>query len=274
MATQYFESMGMRLTRGRWFSAADHRREDKVMVVNESFARRIWSGRDPIGQKVKQGWPEDQNPWREVIGVVADVKTDELNENPSIQVFMPSGQEPQNGMVLVVRAAGDPLSLTPAIEAAIHEIDADVAVVQPRTMEQWMSASYSTQRYATSLLEVFAGIALLLAAVGIYGVTSYTVAQRTSEIGVRVALGASRIHVFRLVWTRAMTPSMIGLALGAAAAVALSSVLETLLYGVRRTDLPTFVTVGVIFAMTTTLAALIPAWRAMRVDPIQALRTE
>ena len=178
------------------------------------MAQRL-GGRDPIGQKVKQGWPEDENPWREVIGVVADVKTDELNENPSIQVFMPSGQEPQNGMALVVRAAGDPLSLTTAVEAAVHEIDADVAVVQPRTMEQWMSASYSTQRYATSLLEVFAGIALLLAAVGIYGVTSYTVAQRTSEIGVRVALGASRVHVFRLVWTRAMTPSMIGLALGA-----------------------------------------------------------
>ncbi|HEV8145999.1 MAG TPA: ABC transporter permease [Bryobacteraceae bacterium] len=274
VATQYFETLGMHLKRGRWFNDADHRRKDMVAVVNESLVRRIFAGRDPIGQKIKQGWPEDKSPWREVIGVVADVKTDELNEDPRMQIFLPNGQDPASGLTLVMRAKGDPLSLAPAVEAAIRGIDSDVAVYQPRTMQQVMSSSYATQRFATTLLQVFAGIALLLAAVGIYGVTSYTVAQRTPEIGVRVALGASRANVFGMVWSRAMTPSMIGLALGAASAIALSSVLETMLYGVKATDVTTFAIVGVIFAITTTLAALIPAWRAMRVDPIEALRTE
>jgi putative ABC transport system permease protein len=274
VATQYFETLGMHLKRGRWFNDADHRRKDMVVVVNESLVRRIFAGRDPIGQKIKQGWPEDKSPWREVIGVVGDVKTDDLNEDPRMQVFIPNGQDASNGLTLVVRAAGDPLSLAPAVEAAIRGIDSDVAVYQPRTMQQVMSSSYSAQRFATTLLQVFAGIALLLAAVGIYGVTSYTVAQRTPEIGVRVALGASRANVVGMVWSRAMTPSVIGLALGAVAAVALSSVLETMLYGVKATDVATFAIVGVIFAITTTLAALIPAWRAMRVDPIEALRTE
>jgi putative ABC transport system permease protein len=264
----------MHLKRGRWFNDADHRRKDMVAVVNESLVRRIFAGRDPIGQKIKQGWPEDKSPWREVIGVVADVKTDELSEDPRMQIFLPNGQDPSSGLTVVVRASGDPLSFAPAVEAAIRGIDSDVAVYQPRSMQQVMSASYSTQRFATTLLQVFAGIALLLAAVGIYGVTSYTVAQRTPEIGVRVALGASRANVFGMVWSRAMTPSMIGLALGAAAAIALSSVLETMLYGVKATDVATFAIVGMIFAVTTTLAALIPAWRAMRVDPIEALRTE
>jgi len=270
----YFEATGMRLARGRWLTASDGHEAPPVIVVNQTLAARLWPGRDPVGQRLKQGWPEDPTRWREVVGVVADSRQASLDQTPMMQVFLPNAQIRETEMTMVIRTDGDPRRVATAAERAIHQIDPQLPVYNIRTMEELMAGSYVRQRFETGLLEVFAAIALLLAALGIYGVTSYMVSQRITEIGVRVALGADRGDVLGMVLRRALAPSLIGLLIGTAGAVAASRAMKSMLYGVAGTDPVTLGTVAAIFLATAMLASVGPAWRALRVDPIEALRSE
>jgi putative ABC transport system permease protein len=197
-----------------------------------------------------------------------------LDRRHECRFFLPNSQIRENGLTLVVRTAGDPLRAAAAVERAIHQVDAELPVYNARTMDQLMAGSYAKQRFETGLLEAFALIALVLAALGIYGVTSYTVSQRTSEIGVRIALGARRSNVVSIVLGGALIPSLIGLGIGAAGAIAAAGAMRSMLFGVSGADPLTLFGVAAIFLFTTALACTVPAWRAMRVDPIEALRAE
>lgn len=275
VGTQFFETMGIRLVRGREFSEADAKAKDWRVIVNQTLARAMWGDRDPIEQKIRQGYAEDNAPWADVIGVVADVKQISLDSPEQMEIYLPLEKDDESGMTIVVRAAaGDPTSLAPAIGQAIREIDPNLPIYNLRRMEDRMAASYARQRFTTGLLEAFALVALALACVGIYGVTSFMVARATQEIGVRMALGARRADVLNMVLRRAMTPSGVGLAIGIAGAILAARAMQSMLFGVGAADPATFVLVALLFAISALAASIIPAWRAMRVDPIEALRTE
>jgi putative ABC transport system permease protein len=266
--------MGIRLLKGRAFNSADKGDSTKVVVINETLARRIWPGEDPIGKRLKQGWPESQSPWREVVGVVADVKLNGLERDTPMETYLPLQQEPWRQVGMVVRTTGDPLLAAATVERAIHSIDKDLPVSGVRSMEQLLGISMARRRLTMTLLASFAVLALALAAVGIYGVLSYSVRLRTHEIGVRMALGAQRGDVLRLVIGQGMKLVAVSLAIGLGAALALTRVMENLLFGVRATDPPTFVTVSLALALIALAACWIPAWRATKVDPMVALRHE
>jgi putative ABC transport system permease protein len=210
----------------------------------------------------------------EVVGVVADVKYSGLDANPEAAYYMPHRQNPWRAMYLVVRTASDPISLAPAIRAEVWSIDKDQPVAKVRTMDQLMAASVSQPRFRTLLLGVFGVAALMLAAMGIYGVMSYAVAQRTREIGIRMALGARMRDVTRLVVVNGMRLTLIGAATGLVLALALTRVMASLLFGVTPTDAATFGTVSLFLMLVAFVACYIPARRATKVDPLEALRYE
>jgi putative ABC transport system permease protein len=273
----YFETMGMRLVRGRLFTPADGPQSSRVVVINETLARRIFAGSDPLGKRLKQGWPETPeqfSPWREVVGVVADVKLEGLSELTPLQVYMPYAQSPTSDLAFVVRTAVDPASLQPAVEAAVHALDRDLPVFSVRTMDRVLEASIARERMAVLVLMVFAVVALTLASVGLYGVVAHGVTERTHEIGVRIALGAERRHVLGLVVRQGLSMAVLGTAIGVAGAIALSRWIEGLLFGVTATDPATIVAVVAMLLTVALVACYVPAWRATRVNPTQALRAE
>jgi putative ABC transport system permease protein len=261
----YFETMGTRLLRGRTFDARDTATTGKVLVVNEALAKRIWPGEDPIGKRLKQGWPETPEtvaPWREVVGLVADVKLNGVMVETPMQAYLPVVQEPSRGLALVVRTATDPASLGPAVEATVRQIDKDLPLFQTRTMDVMLEASLARQRMSMLVFTVFAVVALVLASVGLYGVVAHGVTERTHEIGVRMAL------------RQGISMAIVGTAIGVAGAVALSRWIEGILYGVKPTDPMTFTAVVALLLAVAFVACYVPAWRATRVDPTQALRSE
>jgi len=273
----YFETMGMRLVRGRLFTPADGPQSSRVVVINETLARRIFAASDPLGKRLKQGWPETPeqfSPWREVVGVVADVKLEGLSELTPLQVYMPYAQSPTSDLAFVVRTAVDPASLQPAVEAAVHALDRDLPVFSVRTMDRVLEASIARERMAVLVLMVFAVVALTLASVGLYGVVAHGVTERTHEIGVRIALGAERRHVLGLVVRQGLSMAVLGTAIGVAGAIALSRWIEGLLFGVTATDPATIVAVVAMLLTVALVACYVPAWRATRVNPTQALRAE
>jgi predicted permease len=270
----FFRAMGIRLLKGRAFTEADADGKPTVTVVNETMARRFWPGEDPIGKRLKQGWPEDQTPWREVVGVVADVKTNGVDRQTPLQAYLPLAQRPANSVALVVRASGNPLSLATAAERAVHEVDKDLPVSDARSMDQLMSGAIARQRLTLALLLGFGLLALVLAAVGIYGVISYSVSLRTHEFGVRMALGARAGDVVRLVIGQGLRLTLAGVALGLLCAFGLTRWMESLLFGVRATDPLTFAVITVLLTAIALLACYLPARRAARVDPMVALRYE
>jgi putative ABC transport system permease protein len=274
VSADYFEAMGIRLLKGRGFTSADTADSAKVAVINETLARRIWPGEDPIGKRLKQGLPEDQRPWREVVGVVADVKLNGLERDTPMQTYLPFVQEPWSQVGVVVRTAGDPLIAANAVERAIHSIDKDLPVSAIRSMEQLLGISMAQRRLTMTLLLSFAALALLLASVGVYGVISYSVRQRTRELGVRMALGAQRRHVLKMILAHGLKLALIGIAIGLLAAFALTRWMETLLFNVRATDPLTFAAIPVVLLLVALVACWIPAWRATKVDPMVALRVE
>jgi putative ABC transport system permease protein len=268
----YFDTMGMQLVRGRGFTAADRNGTPYVAVVNESFVKRFWPNGDALGKRLKQGWPEDKTPWREIVGVVKDVKTEGVDQPTRIQVYLPLAQEPFSFVTVVARATGDPARLRSAVERAVREVDPNLPVYDILTLPEIMQRGVGSQRLLMILLLGFGGLALLLAAVGVFGVNAYAVSQRTHELGVRMALGADRGRVLKMVLAQGFVTCAIGIALGIVAAIGATRLLRTLLYQVTPYDPFTFASVTAVLILITAAACYLPALRATRVDPVAALR--
>jgi putative ABC transport system permease protein len=266
--------MGIRLLQGRGLDDRDLTNSPAVVVVNETFARRFFGANNPIGARVKQGWPEDRTPWREIVGVVNDVRVGALQGDQILQAYLPVRQVSQGSGAFVVRAAANPAVLSRSIEAAVHEIDPNLPLFNIQTMGEVIDAGIGNERLTMVLLLGFAGLALLMAAIGVFGVTGYSVTQRTHELGVRMALGARPSSVLALVLRQEMGACLIGIAVGIAGAWLMSSLLESLLFGVTSRDTVTLSIASLVLLVVTALACFIPARRATRVDPVTALRLE
>ena len=274
VSPNFFETMGVRLLRGRLFTAADTPESAPVAIINETLARRIWPGEDPIGKRIKKGLPEEDRPWREVIGVVNDIKHNGVERATSMQTYFPFAQESARTLAVVARTQGNPLALAASVEQAIHSIDKDLPVYAILTMDQWLGNSLAQRRLTLVLLASFAALALLLAGVGVYGVISYAVKQRTHELGIRMALGAQARDVLALVLAQGLKLALIGIGLGLLAAFALTRWMESLLFGVRPADPLTFTLIAAVLALVSLFACWVPARRATKVDPLVALRCE
>jgi putative ABC transport system permease protein len=271
----FFRTMGMEIVRGRGFEPSDNLDALPVVVVNEAFVRRFLPEEDPIGRRFTRGNPEDPEAfWVTIVGVVADSRRSGLTEPVRPAGFRPTSQGTPRSMEVVVRTAGQPLAFVPELRRIMRELDPQMPIVQLRTVEQAMAETVATRRFVMLLLAVFAGLAVTLAAVGIYGVLSFLVGQRTREFGVRMALGAEPLAVLGLVLRQAMGHVLLGVLLGAAGALALTRLLASQLYGVSPTDPLTFVGVTALLVGVALLAAYLPARRAARVDPMIALRAE
>ena len=234
----------------------------------------MWPDENPIGQSLKQGWPEDRGSWREVVGVVADVKFNGLTAETPLQVYLPIDQEPVRDLALVARTSGDPASLLPTVESLVHDLDRDLPLFGKRTMDQILESSMARERMSMIVFMVFAAVALALASIGLYGVVAHGVTERTHEIGVRMALGADPRHVLSLIVGQGLVTTIAGIAVGLVGALALSRTIEGLLFGIESTDPATFAAVVALLFVIALTACTIPAWRATRVDPTRALRAE
>ena len=274
----FFETMQIPLVRGRTFDERDQRNSAPVMIVTQEFAKKFFSNEDPIGKRVKIGAGEGparaSYKNREIIGIVGDIRTRNIGKAPSAAYYVPLPQLMWGPPTLLIRTAGDPNAITGEIRKVLSSMDAEAPLYDIRTMEDYLALDLGRARFQTTLLGLFAGIALLLTAVGLYGVMSYMVVQRTQEIGIRVALGASRADVLRMILTRSFQMTGLGLLLGIAGAAALTRLLSGLLYEVRPLDPATFAVVTGVLAAVSVLASYIPAWRAAKVDPMEALRCE
>jgi len=245
-----------------------------VMVVSDAFVKRYFPNEDPIGRRIVFDGDDDQIPI-EIVGVVADVRRNGLDAEVQPELYLSHLQYPERRMNVVISTdVPDAAQLTAAARAEIKAFDPDQIIWRTQTLEQLVGTSVAPRRFNMMLLGIFAGVALVLAAVGLYGVMSYSVSWRTHEIGVRMALGAKRADVLHLVVRQGMTMTLIGLAIGLAGAIALSRLMTSMLFGVSTTDPLTFTGVSVVLLAVALLACLIPARRATRVDPIVALRNE
>jgi predicted permease len=269
----YFRAMGVRLLRGRWFTDQDGRDAHTVAIVNESLARRFWPNQDPIGKRLDISLSEQSN-WQEIVGVVADVKREALDASTTSEIYVPHSQTPSGAMALVIRSTADPANLAAAVRLRVAELDKEQPIFNVRTMQEVVSTSLSGRRMSTILLAAFAGCAMLLASIGIYGVVSYWVAQRTREIGIRSALGARQTDILRLVLGHGMLLAGAGTGIGLAASLVLTRFLASLLFGVTSHDLTTMASAAASLIGVALLACYIPARRAAKVDPLVALRFE
>ena len=277
VGVDYFKTMGIPVKSGRVFTAAEQLKSQPVVIVSEKFVQKFFPGQDVIGKRIQPGWSiDDDKPlMREIIGVVGNVKSRSLKTEETPEMYLPSAQLPMNVASLVVRAdVSDPTSLTSAIRAQLASIDRGIPLTRVRLFEEYMSRSLARPRFNALLLAVFAGVALLLTAIGIYGVMAYSVAQRTGEIGLRMALGAGHSSIFRLVIGQAMTLAAISIGLGLIGAFFATRLMNSLLFGVPSWDPLTFLGISVLIALVAFLAAWIPARRAMRIDPMIALRAD
>jgi predicted permease len=270
----YFETMKIPLIRGRFFTEQDTKESAQVVIVDENMARTYWPKADPIGKRLKFGGPQSKAPWMTVVGVVANVKHYALDADSRVALYTPHLQSGAGSLVAVVRTATDPAGLAAAITREARAIDPNLPIFDVKTMEQWLSDSLARRRFAMLMLGLFASVAMLLAAVGVYGVMSYTVAQRTREIGVRVALGAQTRDVLRLVVRQGMSLAGLGVGIGLVAAIGAARLMAGLLFGVRAADPITFVAIASLLAFVALLACLLPARRATKVDPMIALHHE
>ncbi|HWS87818.1 MAG TPA: ABC transporter permease [Pyrinomonadaceae bacterium] len=271
----YLRAMRIPLVEGRAFDEHDAADKSPVALVNETAARKLWPGRSPLGRRIKfPGSERNPQPWRTVVGVVRDVKQYGLDREDVMQMYLPEAQYPTSFMALVVRSKTDPSALTAAVRREVAAADKELAVFNVATMDQLLADSVALRRFSMLLLGVFAAVAVALAGVGIYGVISYTVAQRTREIGVRIALGARPRDVLRLVLGRGLGLAGLGIALGLAGGLAVTQVISSLLYGVGARDPLTFAAVAGLLSFIALAACLAPARRATKVDPMVALRYE
>jgi putative ABC transport system permease protein len=270
----YFASLGIPLLEGRAFSEADTSSAPRVAIINRAMAAQYWPNQNPLGQRVKIGAYNDQRPWMTIVGVVGDVRQHYLTNAPAPMLYAPYAQDPWTFMTVAVRTASPPSSAATAFVGAIHNVDPEEAVDHVRTMDEVVSRSVAPKRSLLTLITAFSGVALLLAGVGVFGVVSFSVGQRTREIGIRLALGASPARVLRSVLFQGLQLALLGIALGALGTLALRRTLSHLLYAVNPADPVTFLAVGSLLLATVLVACWIPARRATRVDPMVALRYE
>ncbi|HEV8337699.1 MAG TPA: ABC transporter permease [Candidatus Polarisedimenticolia bacterium] len=264
----YFTAMGIPLRRGRLFTPRDDAQAPRVALINEAMARTFFPGEDPMGKHLKYGES------REIVGIVGNVRHFAVAEEPKPEYYFPFSQEDLSEYTLVVRGSGDPAPLLAPVRAAVRDLDKDLALSNVRTIADLVDRSVAQPRFRALLLGAFAGLALALAAVGIYGLTAHVVAQRTREIGIRIALGARRSDVLALIVGDGLRPVGVGMAVGLAGTFALTRLLASLLFGVKPADLSTFTAVSFLLGVVTLLACYLPARRATRIDPAVALRDE
>jgi len=274
----YFQTIGMKLAKGRGFTAHDTKGSRPVMVINKTMAARFFADEEPIGQRILvqeiiPGRPAlgPEISW-EVVGVVEDEKTGDLDGNSSAGMYVPLEQSPSAFVSLVVRAQVDPTTLQRALAQAVHEVNKDQPLSDILTLDQIKDESAATSRLRTTLLAIFASVALLLSAIGIYGVIAYTVVQRTHEMGIRAALGATSGALLTLVLAQGMALAALGLVVGLAGALAMTRLLSTLLFGVSPRDPVTMAAAASVLAAVALLACYLPARRAAALDPLAALR--
>jgi putative ABC transport system permease protein len=278
----YFQAVGIRVRRGRLFDSRDRPGSEPALVINETMARQYFSGKDAVGQQIKLGSPSSPDPWYTVIGVVSDVKNNELANSVKPQVYQAYSQLNDSllalgfgkTMVMAVKAASEPAALTSEVRATVSRLDPELPVTDLRTVRAQVEASLAPEWFQTGLVASFAGLALLLAAIGIYGVVSYAVTQRTREIGVRMALGASQGGVLKLVIGQGMKSVLAGVVLGTAASFALARLMTGFLFGIQPTDWVAFSVAPAVLCAVALAANLAPARRAASVDPMVALRYE
>ncbi len=272
----YFKTMEVQLLSGRYFDERDSKDSMPVTIVDETLANRYWPDQDPVGKRIAAFFDSKNNQlnWRTIVGVVKNVKRYGLDGKIKEQYYFPQSQSPQRSMFLLVRSAADPTVLTSSIRDAIHAVDKDQPIFRVMTMEQVVSNSVAQKRFSMLLLVIFAAVALLLSAVGIYGVMSYSVTQRSHEIGIRMALGAQAGDVLGMVVRQGMKITLIGVAIGLGGAFLATRIMSSLLFGVGARDPLTFVAIPVILAGVALGACFVPARRATKVDPMIALRYE
>jgi putative ABC transport system permease protein len=276
VSPDYLKTLGVTLIKGRLIDETDRAGKPPVVVISEELARQAWPGEDPLGKRIKRVRPNQDFPWMTVIGVVKDVKEDLFNYRINRPVwYVPYAQVENNFPVnLVVRTSSDPASVTAAVREAIHAVDPDQPVSNVMTMNENLAGVLVTERFSAILMSALAASGLLLAALGLYGVMAYSVSQRTAEIGVRVALGAQRIHVLQLILGHGAKLTLLGVAIGFAAAWTLTRLLAGLLFEVNATDPATFLSISLLLVSIALIACLLPARRALSVDPVIALRAE
>jgi putative ABC transport system permease protein len=273
ISPDYFRAIGIPLRQGRFFSDYDRDNSLPVIIISEAMARRFWPGENPIGRRLTPSFHPEQGA-REIVGIVGDVKTSGMDVDSSAMMYLPYKQAALPFISFVVRTASNPESLVQPVSKAIYSIDKEQALTDVQTMDQVLMKSLSDRRFNMTLLLAFAGVALVLAAVGVYGVMNYTVTLRRRELGIRMALGAETMDVLRLVLRQGLTLTLIGVAAGLISAYALTRLMASLLYGVTATDYLTFITVPAVLIVVGLAASYVPARRATKVSPTIALRTE
>jgi putative ABC transport system permease protein len=267
----YFQTLGIPLLKGRNFSDADIEKSAQVVIISQSLANRYWAHEDPIGRQIQIA---RQPAPAEVVGIVADMRNRGVGADIVDELYTPLPQRPWGTMSVLVKTQGNPMQVAPAVRSALESVDRDQPMTQVRSLEESLSSAVGQQRVSAILLGTFAMLALILAAIGIYGVTSYSVAQRSKEIGIRIAMGAQPRDVLRLILGFGAKLALMGVVIGIIAALALTQLMKTMLFGVAATDALTMAAVSLTLIAVTLLACYIPARRAMSVDPVIALRTE
>ena len=278
VSLDYFRTLGVPLLRGRFFTDSDRGRPDGILIINNTMAQRYFPNQDPVGQRIKTGDVSPDTPWETIVGVVSDVKYTGLDSGPEPTLYVPYFERGWTSfsreMFLVVRTSGDPKALAPALRAAVQELDSNMPLADIHTMDELLSNSVAQPRFRMLLITIFAAMALLLAAVGIFGVMAYLVSRRTREIGVRMALGASRGNVMGMVLGEGLRIVLIGVAIGLVEALALSRLIKSWLFNVQPVDPVTFLGVSLMVIVVAAWACYVPARRATKVDPIVTLRYE
>ena len=278
VSPSYFQTLGIPLLAGRMFNDSDRAANHPVLIINKAMAERYFPGENPVGKRLQTGDPSPKSPWETIVGVVGDVKYSGLDSPPMPQLYVPYSREGwtsfSRGMFVIVRTKGDPFAVVPAVRAELAALDRNIPLSHVATMEQQMGNSLVQQRFRTVLLGAFAGVALLLASFGIYAVITYFVEQRTREIGIRVALGATRGQVIKLILRQALTMSALGVSIGVIGALVVTRAIKSLLFVVSPSDPFSFAATTALLIAVALLASYAPAIRATKVDPVVALRYE
>jgi putative ABC transport system permease protein len=278
VTSNYLQTMNIALRQGRYFTAQDNENSMPVAIINETMAREYWPGQNPIGRRFKLGDPADDIPWIQIVGIVADVRQMGLDEPVKAEMYFPYQQQADYDFYmprdLAIRTSGNTANVVGAVRQIINQVDPDQPISNIATLSDVLGEEAAPRRMGMIMLVAFAGLALLLASLGIYGVLAYFVTQHTNEIGVLMAVGASPLNILGLVLKKGMGLTLLGVGIGLVASFALTRLMSSLLFGVNASDPLTFVAVPLVLAAVALVACLIPARRAMKVDPMIALRYE